>query len=102
MDQFKLSYNKYNYVYQKILTMKETRICQIPKLKSGQKAVKNISWYTQDNVSVYATMWEPATSEFAKWEEITPNTTLSPHVTALKFVNNTSTTRVVIVRLVVE
>ena len=102
MDEFKVGVNKYNYVYQKNISSKETRICKIPKPPMGAKAVKSIYWHVHDSITAYATMSDPIEGNRAVWEELKPNTVLSPCITAMKFTNGATSLRPVTVRIIME
>ncbi len=102
MNQFEQVNNEYNYLFQQRLDAKATTYCEIPRPTTQQRGVKHITWQVQSDVKVYATLSENRNGTNTVWEEVSPNSQLSPCVTALKFVSSSSFKKKIIVRVIME
>ena len=102
MKEMKTAYNADVYVMEYRLDSKEKMTCKIPAPTGAQKFVKAIYWAASTDVTVTATMSQKPTSMYAIWENVKPNSTLSPAVTAMKFENTTTNYKYVHLWVIME
>ena len=88
--------NAFNYVFEKTLAPNEKLLLKMPPVSSNKRGFNDIGWQASGNVDLYGTLASNPKKEGTIWQKIEPYDEVNKTISALKIVNGSEESTIVI------
>lgn len=93
--RFDRTNNAFNYLFDYNLSPNEVIIVKLPEVTSNKRGINDIGWQASGNVELFGTLRYNINKEII-WDKIENNSEINKTVSALKIVNGSSPSRIIL------